>query len=137
MWRITGSVILVLGGLFLMYFFSRLTAEKPFATNALILRAAAPGFIAIVVGFGQWAWRNSMWLILGSVVLILGGGLWMFFCASMGVMVFDNPSTTVATYLSEVIPIATPGLITIVVGVGQLIEKLIIWRRFRRLATSR
>jgi hypothetical protein len=50
----------------------------------------------------------------------LGGGFWTFFCASTGVMVFDSPSATGGTYLNAVIPIAAPGLIAVVVGIGQL-----------------
>jgi hypothetical protein len=103
-------------------------AQKPFATHALGLRAAAPGLIAVVVGVGQflklrWAWSNTMWLIAGSVVLFLGGGLWMFFWGSLGVMVFDDPSATIGTYLHAVIPIAAIGLIAVVVAIGQLIWK--------------
>jgi hypothetical protein len=128
MWRIAGSVVLVLGGLFWMYFSSSIVADKPLATHALILRAAAPGLIAVVVGVGQclnlrWAWSDRMWLIAGSVVLILGGGFFIFFWAAMGVMLFDNPSTTGGTYLNAVIPIAALGLIAVVVGIGQLIWK--------------
>jgi hypothetical protein len=128
MWRIAGSVVLVVGGLFWMYFSSSIVAEKPFATHAISLRAAAPGLVAVVVGVGQClnlrrAWSDRMWLLAGSVVLILGGGFWIVFWGSMGVMVFDNPSATSATYLHAVIPIAAPGLIAVVVGVGQLIWK--------------
>jgi hypothetical protein len=111
-----------------MYFSSSIVADKPPATHALILRAAAPGLIAVVVGVGQclnlrWAWSDRMWLIAGSVVLILGGGFFIFFWAAMGVMLFDNPSTTGGTYLNAVIPIAALGLIAVVVGIGQLIWK--------------
>jgi hypothetical protein len=112
MWRIAGSVILVLGGLFLMY----LTARSGYAT------AVAPGFIALVVGLGQWIWGKRWWLIAGSIVLILYGGFWILFWFGMGVMLFDNPGTTVGEYLNGVIPIAAPGLIALIAGVGQLIE---------------
>jgi hypothetical protein len=57
MWRIAGSVVLVLGGLFWMYFSSSIVTDKPLATHALILRAAAPGLIAVVVGVGQLIWK--------------------------------------------------------------------------------
>jgi hypothetical protein len=128
MWRIAESVVLVLGGLLWMYFFSSIAAEKPFATHAQILRAAAPGLIAVVVGIGQCsnvrrAWINGAWLIAGSVILILGGGFFIFFWASMGVMVFDAPSATIGTYLNAVIPIAALGLIAVIVGICQLIWK--------------
>jgi hypothetical protein len=128
MWRIAGSVVLVGGGLCWMYFFSSIVVEKPFATHSQILRAAAPGIIAVIVGVGQClnlrkAWTERVWLIAGSAVLILGGLCWIFFCASMGVMLFDNPSTTGGTYLNAVIPVAASGLIAVVVGIGQLIRK--------------
>jgi monovalent cation/hydrogen antiporter len=84
----------------------------------------AAGLIAVGVGVNQLILNSgSLWRIAGSVVLILGGGFWMFFCASMGVMVFDSPSAPGGTYLNAVIPIAAPGLIAVVVGVGQLIWK--------------
>jgi hypothetical protein len=72
-------------------------ASKSFASRRL-----RPILIAVVVGVAQclklrWAWSNSMWLIAGSVVLILGGGFFIFFWGSMGVMVFDDPSATSGT----------------------------------------
>jgi hypothetical protein len=128
MWRIAGSVILVGGGLIWMYLVSWAAAGKPFVTHAQTLREAAFGLIAVVVGIGQClkfrrAWSNRLWRIAGSVVLILGGGFWIALWAGMGVMVFDAPSATIGTYLSQVIPLAAPGLIALVTGVGQLVWK--------------
>jgi hypothetical protein len=119
MWGIAGSVVLILGGGCLIIY---QMAENPSAT------IAAPAIIAIGIGMGQliWkrrAWSASIWRGAGSAVLILGGGFWIFFLGSMGVMVFDNPSATIVTYLHAVIPIAAPGLIAVVIGVGQLIWK--------------
>jgi hypothetical protein len=86
-----------------------------------------PGLVAVVVGVGQcfksrWAWSNTMWLIAGSVVLILAGGVWVVYGLAMGAVVGAESHGKV-DYWSEVIPFVTPGLVSIVVGVGQLIRK--------------
>ena len=82
------------------------------------------GLIAVGVGVNQLMLNSdSLWRIAGSVILILGGGFFIFFWASMGVMVFDSPSAPGGTYLNAVIPIAALGLIAVVVGIGQLIWK--------------
>jgi hypothetical protein len=69
----------------------------------------------------MWRIAGRIALFLGSAVLFVGGVFWMYFCAFMGVMVFDNPSATIVTYLHGVIPIAAPGLVAFVVGVLLLI----------------
>jgi hypothetical protein len=69
----------------------------------------------------MWRIVGRVVLFLNGVVLIVGGVFWMYFWASMGVMVFDDPSATIVTYLHGVIPIAAPGLIAFVGGVGLLI----------------
>jgi hypothetical protein len=117
MWWIAGSVVLVLGGACWTYFIS----STPYRAGYSGFLPIAAGLIAVGVGVNQLILNSdSLWRIAGSVVLILGGGFWMFFCASMGVMVFDSPSATGGTYLNAVIPIAAPGLIAVVVGIGQL-----------------
>jgi hypothetical protein len=65
----------------------------------------------------MWWIVGRVVLFLGSAVLFVGGVFWMYFWAFMGVMVFDNPSATMVTYLHGVIPIAAPGLVAFVVGV--------------------
>lgn len=138
MWRIAGSVILVLLGLFAMagwIYQTFFMAVNPIVTHGQDLRAALLGLILVGVGVGQslklrWSWINMICLIAGSAVLIFYGGRWISSSGALGVLAFRvDLGTTVATGLTEAILIAAPGLIALVVGVGQLIEKLIIWRR--------
>jgi hypothetical protein len=127
MWRVSGSIILVFVGLFNVYWACSAIVRWPYGTLAEQLRAAVPGVIAIVVGVGQyvklrWAWSNTMWLIAGSALLIFGGGVWVVYGLAMGAVVGAESHGKV-DYWSEVIPFVTPGLVSIVVGVGQLIRK--------------
>jgi hypothetical protein len=58
MWRIAGSIILLLlGGLFDMYWIYGTIAERSYWTRAQHLRAAVPGFIPIVAGVGLPVWK--------------------------------------------------------------------------------
>jgi hypothetical protein len=129
MWRIAGGVILVLGGLYWIYHIGSTQADRPYWTHAQRLTAAAPGLVSVVVGVGQslksrWAWSNTMWLIAGSVVLILSGCLWIFFWFAVSVVVgADSRGAPVPGLLSKFTSIGAPGLIPIVGGVGQLIWK--------------
>jgi hypothetical protein len=137
MWRIAGSVILVLGGLCWMYHIGSTQDDRPYWTDAEHLRAAALGLVPVVVGVGQcwksrWAWINTIWLIAGSIVLILGGCLWIFrLFIGVVLLTADSHGVPIPGLLSEFISMAAPGLIPIVAGVGQLISQLLMLARQR------
>lgn len=59
MWRIAGSVVLILGGLLCMYYISSALAKGPREAIrlAIIIPAVAPGLIPFVVGVGRLIWK--------------------------------------------------------------------------------
>jgi hypothetical protein len=130
MWRIVGSVILVIGGLYWMRYIYDGIAHNPYWTLYDRLTGPAPGLVLIGVSVGQclksrWAWSNALCLIAGSVILIIGGCLWIVYWIAMGALAgAGSHGVPIPGLLNQIYALVALGLIAIVVGVGQFIRDL-------------